>query len=72
MDVWVRYIINIKGLQMSDLTSLKVKMIKLYFNYKDGLLSLEEYIQQIKPLDCKIDKLELNILSSHLVDNPVS
>jgi len=57
---------------MPDLQNLRIKSMELYFKYKDGLLSLEEYIQKIKPLDHKIDKLELQNVNYCLVDNSVS
>ncbi len=56
---------------MSDLVTLKMKSMKLYFKYRDGLISLESYIQQIRPLDYEIDQLEVQALSCHLVGNPV-
>ena len=57
---------------MSNIAGLKIKMIKLYFNYKNGLLSLEDYIQQIKPLDIQIDQLEIQTINCYLLDNRVS
>ena len=57
---------------MSDLQNLRIKSIQLYFKYKNGLLSLEEYIQLIKLLDYKIDKQELRTLRYHLLDIPAS
>ena len=55
---------------MSQLTTLKVKSMKLYFEYKEGLITLEEYLERIKPLDEDIDKLEMSSISCHLEDTP--
>jgi hypothetical protein len=55
---------------MKDLETLRAKSIELYFKYKDGLISLENYILQIKYLDIQIDKIEIQVLNCHLVGNP--
>ncbi len=54
---------------MSNLISLKIKSMQLYFTYKDGIMTLEDYLLQIKPLDKEIDYLEVQALSCHLGDN---
>jgi len=57
---------------MSDeLLDLKKIAVKLYFRYRSRLLSLEEYLSLMKPLDDAIDKLEMHPLISCLEDTPV-
>ncbi len=56
---------------ISNLKKLKLKSNQLYFQYKDGSITLEGYLKQIKPLDDKIDSLELHVLSCYLQDIPV-
>ena len=56
---------------MSNLKKLRVKSIQLYFKYKDGLISLVEYKEQLRPLDKEIDKQELQIFSDYLQGNLV-
>ena len=57
---------------MLNLKNLRVDSMLLYFKYKDGLISLVEYQEQIRPLDKEIDKLELQTLSHYLQGNLVS
>ena len=45
--------------------------MQLYFNYKDGVITLEDYLHQIKPLDDEIGFLEIKTLSCHLQGNLV-
>ena len=56
---------------MLNLANLKLKSMQLYFQYKNGYISLEDYIKQIKPLDDKVDSLEIQTLSCYLGDNLV-
>ncbi len=57
---------------MSDeLLNLKKMAVKLYFRYSSGLLTLEEYLSLMKPLDDAIDKLEMQSLINYLQDTPV-
>ena len=35
---------------MSNLVNLKVKSMQLYYKYKEGSISLENYLKQIKPI----------------------
>ena len=57
---------------MSDkLLDLKKIAIKLYFRYRSDLLSLEEYLSLVKPIDDAIDKLEMQPLINYLQDTPV-
>ncbi len=56
---------------MSNIAKIKIKSMQLYFKYRDGTLSLEDYLQQIKPLDEMIDKHEIKALSCYLQDNLV-
>ncbi len=51
---------------MPNLKNLRVDSMLLYFKYKDGLISLVEYKEQLIPLDKEIDKLELQIFSDYL------
>ena len=53
---------------MSSLTTIKIKSMQLYFKYKDGCMTLQEYQEQIKPLDTAIDKLEVQALNHYLGD----
>ncbi len=48
---------------MSKLVDLRVKSMKLYLKYKDGSMTLDAYLEQIKPLDNKIDILEVRTLN---------
>lgn len=57
---------------MSNLTDLRVKSLQLYFKYKEDVISIEKYQEQLKPLDKEIDKLELQMFASYLQDIPVS
>ncbi len=55
---------------MSKIANLKVQSMKLYFSYRDGLITLEDYQSQIRPLDNEIDKHEIKALSCYLGDTP--
>ncbi len=56
---------------MSDaLLDLKKMAVKLYFRYRSDLLSLEEYLSLMRPIDNAIDELEMQPLINYLVDNP--
>ncbi len=57
---------------MSNLNNLKKESIYLYFQYSQGVISMEEYIQKIKPLDEHIDSIEMHSLKCYLQDIPVS
>ncbi|MEA3521773.1 MAG: hypothetical protein U9R50_02230 [Campylobacterota bacterium] len=50
----------------NKLEILRIKSAKLYLHYSSGSLSKEEYLQQLKPLDYAIDKLEVESLSRYL------
>jgi hypothetical protein len=56
---------------MSNLKNLRVVSMLLYFKYKDGLISLIEYKEQLMQLDKEIDKLELQVFSDYLQGNLV-
>ena len=56
---------------MSTIANLQVKSIKLYFQYREGLITLKDYLTQIKPFQTEIDQLELKILSCYLADSPI-
>ncbi len=55
---------------MSDLARIKILSMKLYFKYRAGSITLEEYLVKIKPLDEKIDFLEVQTFKYCLLDNP--
>ena len=61
---------HIKGVRM--ITIIQNLRMVLYDKYRSGLLTLEEYIEQIRPLDQAIDTLELNALNGHLQDKLAS
>ena len=54
------------------LTKLQNLSMRLYTNYCAGLLTLQEYLDLIRPIDEEIDRLELQTLSCYLQDNLVS
>ncbi len=54
------------------LTKLQNMSMRLYTNYRLGLLTLQEYLDLIRPIDEEIDKLELQTLSCYLQGNLVS
>ena len=56
---------------MSIIVNLKTKSIKLYFQYREGLITLKDYLTQIKAFQSEIDKLELKFISCYLADSPV-
>ena len=56
---------------MASLKNLKIKSMQLYFSYKDGVITLEDYQLQIKPLDEEIEFLEIQTLSRYLQGNLV-
>jgi len=56
---------------MSNLASLKLKSIQLYFKYKDGVITLEEYQRKLRSLDNTIDSQEIQTISDYLQDNLV-
>ena len=49
------------------LSNLKEIAMKLYERHQAGLLSVEEYLHLMMPIDEAIDKLEMQICISHLV-----
>ncbi len=55
----------------NELLDLKKTAVKLYFRYRYDLLSLEEYLSFMRPIDQAIDKLEMHVLVKHLRDTPV-
>ena len=57
---------------MRYLKKLKISSYKLYCQYMRGDITLENYVRTIKPLDMKIDQLELKTLNDYLVDNLAS
>ena len=54
---------------VSTLKNLRVTSLDYYSKYKEGLISLEKYQEQLRPLDKEIDKLELKIFSDYLQGN---
>ncbi len=53
---------------MSNLNNLKKESIYLYFQYRQGVISKEEYIEKIKLLDEHIDSIEIESLKCYLQD----
>ncbi len=51
----------------AELSNLQEMAIKLYERYQAGLLSLEEYLHFMTPIDEAIDKLEIQVCISQLV-----
>ena len=51
------------------LKDLKKMSMRVYFNYKSGLLTREKYLEEIKLLDDKIDREELHKITYYLQDN---
>ena len=41
---------------------------KLYKRYDAGLLTQNEYLELLKPLDAEIEKIELVLFNAHLQD----
>lgn len=59
-------------MNMSDtLLDLKKMAVKLYFRYRSDLLTLEEYLHLMRPIDDEIDRLEMQPLLNYLRDTPV-
>ena len=56
--------------KMYSISDLRIISMKLYNMYRFDLLSLEEYLEQIRPLDQAIDQMELNALNCYLLDTP--
>jgi hypothetical protein len=46
----------------SKLYQLRHSLQKKYAKYRNGLLTQEEYIAEIKPIDKEIDRLEMSTL----------
>ena len=53
------------------LLDLKTIAMKLYFRYRSDLLSLDEYLSLMRPIDEAIDELEIQALVNYLGDTPV-
>jgi len=47
------------------LSSLQEMAMKLYERHQSGLLSLQEYLHLMIPIDKEIDKLEIQIFNCH-------
>ncbi len=48
------------------LSSLRAKLTDKYSSYKKGLISEEEYLHKIKPIDQEIDNIEMSTLPDTL------
>ncbi len=48
-----------------ELSSLQEMAMKLYERHQLGLLSLQEYLHLMIPIDKEIDKLEIQIFNCH-------
>ena len=65
MFIIVLYFHQIKRIGIMDnLKTLKEQSMNLYLDYRSNLITLTEYLKQIKPLDNAIDKIEMNIFTS--------
>ena len=42
---------------MKKLKTLQEQSMNIYLKYRSNLISLDEYLKQIKPLDIEIDKI---------------
>ena len=51
-----------------ELSSLQEMAMKLYERHQSGLLSLQEYLHLMIPIDEAIDKIEMQALSCQLID----
>ena len=54
------------------LIKLQNMSMRLYTNYRSGLLTQTQYLSLLKPIDKEIDKLELQALSYYLQGSLVS
>ncbi len=51
---------------MDKMTNIKIQFMKLYYQYQESEITMDEYIKQIRPLDKEIDKNELESLKQYL------
>lgn len=56
---------------MSNLNNLRKESVYIYIQYSQGIISEEEYIKKIRPLDKCIDSLEIQALKKYLQGNYV-
>ena len=56
---------------LNKLLDLKKMAVKLYFRYRSDLLSLEDYLSLMRPIDDAIDRLEMQPFVNSLQDIPV-
>ena len=53
------------------LNELHIQAFKLYAAYKLRDITLIEYLELLRPIDSKIDSLEISELKCYLLDSPV-
>lgn len=56
---------------LCSLKSIQTLSQKLYKIYEDGGLTQEEYLELLKPLDTKIQRLESKFFNTHPQDTSV-
>ncbi len=54
---------------MSTINNLRKESLYLYIQYREGVISLKDYQEQLRPLESSIDKQELEMLKQYLQDN---
>jgi len=52
------------------LSKLQIQALHLYTAYQLEHITLNEYLESVRPIDNAIDSLELKLLSCCLSDNP--
>ena len=57
---------------MLYIKSLKIDFMNLYFSYREGKITLDDYLKQIKYLDDEIDLHETQIFKCYQGDTPAS
>jgi hypothetical protein len=55
---------------MNDLKTLQKQSINLYHDYRSNLISINQYLKEIKPIDKAIDQIEMeNLFKMSLQNN---
>ena len=50
----------------NKIKNLQAKSTKLYLNYRSGIITLDEYLKQLQPLDKEIDRIEITSFKVYL------
>jgi hypothetical protein len=58
--------LNMK-IEEKRLRSLRKKIFEYYMHYREGQISQEDYLFKIKPIDQKIDMIELAFVRSNRI-----